>query len=458
MNPLLHKNASLSLLWNAGEAFFYQAFFLMHQLLLFSYTSQETYGSLGVLFASLYFSIMLLNGAFDNTLALDFLKISENKNTFKVFLKKRFLQQSIFLFCSSFLGGLFLIYAKHYAPAHLQTFLSFEWILLLSSFIFFEGTKKNIRALLHLAFKNKSVALIEIGNIIMYISLVWISFCAKIVLTPYLLTMYFVGVSCVTTFLLTRDLYHYYQTLPFQKNEYLKSEKQIFILPFRFFIYANQVCRSLFSSNFLLPFFAYHAGFKEAGILTLINTLTFSTTFFVQKIFGPTSAALFANTMNLSFDSKQSAFSFIHKKCLHALYTILLLFFINGLYIFYITQKIISFHILVLIILFFCAHILETLFIVYEKLFVAEHKSHYILLSNVASFTLCIGIAYFLTKTSLILTLLLFMFIRLFTFFGLTFFAKKLWNLSSTPQLTSKDLVTPLLFSLFLSCVLKCTL
>lgn len=457
MNKDLKIKAQKSLLWNAGEAFLYQGFFLAHQLLLFTYTSKTVYGSLGALFASLYFLIMIFEGSFDSNIVPLFTTISDSKDSFKQFLKNSFLPQSLFLLFASFMCGLFFIQVKQYAPVHLQNFLSLEWIVLLSLFIFFEGTKKNLRALLHLAFKNKKLAYIEVGNIIFYTILVWSSYFYGIKATPYLLTSFFVFTSCITTGLLLQEMFLYYQTLSLQKHD-LKTKSVSFFSKNRLFMYTNQVFRSLFSSNFLLPFFAYHAGFKEAGIIALVNTLTFSTTFFIQKIFGPTSAALFANTRNLSFKSKQSAFSFIHKKCLYTLYTLLLFFLINGYHVFYVTQKAISFHLLVLVALFFCAHILETLFIVYEKLFIAEDKSHYILLCNGISFSLCILLAYFLTSTSLVITLLSFMMIRLLTFCGLTFFAKKLWTLSSSTQLTPRDLATPLLFSLFLSFILKTTL
>lgn len=455
MNSSLQKKTSLSLLWNAGEAFLYQGFLLTHQLLLFSLTSKELYGSLGALFASLYFGIMILNGSFDTALVSRFSLFSQNKQSFKTFIINEFLPQISLLLC----GGLTLLtslfYMKHLAPSHIQTFLTPYWVLLLTAFIFLEGTKKNLRSLLHLAFKSKTTACIEVANIICYVSLVWIYYFTGNSLSPLFLTQLFVSVSLVTTIMLALNTFYYYQTLTDKKvdSKEIAGDNKA-----RLYIYANQICRSLFSSNFLLPFFAFHAGFKEAGIITLINTITFSTTFFIQKIFGPTSAALFASTKNLSFESKQSAFSFIHKKCLHAFYAVLLLFFINGYHLFYATQKIVSFHILILVTLFFCAHILETLFIVYEKLFIAEEKSHYILICNLISFFSCLVVSYFITDYSLIITLLCFMIIRGITFCTLTLLAKKIWNLSHATSLSSSDIATPLIFSLFLSVILKVAL
>jgi hypothetical protein len=457
VNESLKNKARSSLLWNAGEAFLYQSFFLMHQLLLFTYTSKTLYGSLGALFASLYFGITIFNGSFDSVLVSYFAQLSNSKKTFYKFFTHFFIPQSLILFIFSLASGLFFLQIKDYAPFHLQQFLTYGWVALMTSFIFLEGTKKNLRALLHLAFKNKKVAYIEVGNIIFYTSLVWSSYFYGIRITPYLLTTYFVLTSALTVAFLLGQLFYYYQTLSIQKKD-IKIEKSYFFSFNRTAIYINQLCRSLFSSNFLLPFFAFHAGFKEVGIISLVNTLTFSTTFFIQKIFGPTSSALFASTKQLDTNNKQSAFLFIHKKCLYTVYTVLLLFLLNGYHLFYITQKTVSFHILILVALFFCSHILETLFIVYEKLFIAENKSHYILACNIISFIGCIGAGYFLTQTSFILTLLTFMVIRLLTFCALTFIAKKLWNLSSSTQLTSKDLAAPLLFSLFLSCILKMTL
>ena len=455
MSNSIYQKAKSSLFWNAGEALFYQEFYLVHQLLLFTFTSKSVYGTMGALFASLFFGIMLLNGAFDSSLVSWFSTISDSQKSFKHFLKTIFLPHTFLITILSCCVIFLLFSFSFYCPPHLKQFLSFEWAVLLALFIISESTKKNLRSLLHLAFKNKTVATIEVANIITYTSLVWGSFFYGKIITPFLLTSYFVAVSCTTTLFLLVILNTYYQTLSHEK-QYLKTV-QAYNCD-RLFLYVNHVCRSLFSSNFLLPFFAFHAGFKEAGIISLVNTLTFSTTFFIQKIFGPTSGALFAQVHKVDTKNKQDAFLFIHKKCIYTVYTALLLFLFNGYHLINATQKNISFHLLLLVVLFFCAHMLETLFIVYEKLFIAEKKSHYILVCNGISFVSCIIAGYFLTHISLTATLLSFMCIRFFALCGLTLFAQKLWNLSGNPELKTQELAPPLLFSLFLSVILKMTL
>jgi hypothetical protein len=61
----------------------------------------------------------------------------------------------------------------------------------------------------------------------------------------------------------------------------------------------NQLARSFFSSNFLVPFVGLCMGAISAGYVALISNVTQSLTHFLYKIAIPTSAALFGHTVLL---------------------------------------------------------------------------------------------------------------------------------------------------------------
>lgn len=423
----LQKNLSHALFWNSFEAIFYQAVLFTHQCVLFWYIDKTLYGLQGALFATVYLSITFLNGAFDTALSAIFHDLKSNKALFKTVAFTRLLQQTVILFMGGLIGFTFATHSG-FLP-FLTNYKNPFWILLISIFIASEGTKKNIRALLHLGFKNKETASIESSNILLYIASIWIFYFFGVPFSLELLTIPFVIVSLITNYILFKTLWHYYQTIPiepeFDKTVLLVLKKT------RLFLYTNELMKSAFSSNFLMPFFASILGLQQAGTASFINSITHSMTFFIQKIFGSSSAALFANSKQIDYSNKQELFSYLNRKCMTVLGSLLLLFTLTSPSVFSLKFGTSLAYSWPLIYCFFIAHLLENMFIIYEKFFITHNKAHYITACNTISFISCAFLITFTAHYSLITTLLFCITARFTAFISLTFLAHKNANYSS---------------------------
>ncbi len=436
-----------SLLWNSFEAVLYQALLLGHQVALFWVIDRTVYGAHGALFAFLYLVIVILNGSFD-TAIIPIFSYCSHKENFKRLLLHKIIRQTLFFMLTSALVVVALPYLAHSLP-FLESFTDTTWQILLFLFIVSEGLKKNLRALLHLGFKNRTTALIEVINIFCYISTIWFLYWRGYTLSVLTLTVPFVIVSLSTTLFLSLFLYSYYRSLP-ENGEITSQNIETKMWINRGYLYLNQLGRTFFSSNFLLPFFACHRGLQETGVASLLNTVTFSLTFFMQKVFAPSGAALFANTKQLSSLDKQSAFSYINEKCFYVICCLVLLFLVNAHYFFSIKTGSHTDYAWKFIYIFFLSHFLENIFILYEKLFAAEEKSQYIVLFNVTSFIGCFLLGSFLSCSSLLTILVWCMVLRLLAFIGLALTAQRLWKLSYTFNFSFVSFLIPLSISLAL--------
>jgi len=444
----LKKLVKKALAWNTFESLCYQSLFLCHQAALFLVLDRSLYGMYGALFAFLFLTITILNGSLDLTLVPLFSTITQTKKSFSHFIFTYLFTQTVFMWCASFSFGALFLYAIP-TPKLLKPFITLSWISLLSTFIASEGTKKNIRALLHLAFKNKATAFIEVSDITLYVVSVWLLHFFGLPFSMKLLVIPFVIVSLFATTILMWQLYCFYKTLPYTTNQSTPSISRS-LWKNRSILYLNQLSCAFFSGNFLLPFFASYAGFRQTGMAAFINTIAFTVASFMRRVFAPSGAALFAQTKTMSQASKKNAFSFFSQKYLYVLVSLLALFLINGHNFLSLKIGKQSLQTWTLIYIFFLIHFLDNMFIIYDKLFAAEEKSHYSLICNVSSFIGCVIVAYYTLSSLPIIIFLLCILLRLFAFFVLTVLAKKMGHFSFKWQNSFFKLAVPVGFSLFI--------
>jgi O-antigen/teichoic acid export membrane protein len=173
----------------------------------------------------------------------------------------------------------------------------------------------------------------------------------------------------------------------------------------------------------------------------------------VQRVFGPSGAALFARTKLLSAESKKSAFAFLYRKCWYVVISLSTVFFINGKQLLSLKLGEQPLSLWVVIYIFSLSHVLETLFILYDKLFAAEELAHYSAFVNSISFILCVSWA--LISSSLMITLLWCCIIRLIAFFCLTIIAHKTCNISLPYKLPFKKLFIPFAVSVCVAILIR---
>lgn len=451
LQTLKHK-VFHSLVWNSFEAIAYQAILFTHQCLLFWLIDPSLYAAQSTLFAVSFLGITLLNAALESAMISPFLTVITSQKKFKSFFLQSIGLQALILFLGTLLIG--LCTAQCTFTFFARDLITPLWVFVLALFITSEGTKKNLRALLHLAFQNKQTAWIEVGNIIAYVSSIWIMKLLSINFSLLTLTLPFLIVSVITNICLLRILYQYYATLPQLLPTESDSDSFTVVNSNRLFLYGNELSRLVFSSNFLLPFFACTSGLKQAGIAAFVNSVTHCATFFIQKIFGASGAALFAGTTASSLKTKQAAFTYLNQKCFYVLLSILMLFSINFPHFIRLKIGTGSLHTLTLTYIFFLAHFLENIFVVYERLFAAEKKAHYTLFCNLMSLLGYCLLVLCCTSCSMIIILLGCITLRFAAFLGLALSAKKLWNLNFTFSYKNSEWIAPLVFSLLCYCIL----
>ena len=426
MQPL-YNQFNRSILWNSIESILYQLIFLGHQLWLFKVMNAATYGLVGLLFSSAYLLIEICNLGLDASLAPFYTALIKDKSSFKKILFIQLLPEYCLLAALLCLGLLLrssIIILKTLEPTLL---------VIIGGIIFFEGAKKTLRMLLHLAFLNKKTAYIEIGSIIGYVTFVWSYYALHSSLSLYAIFLPMLLISCASSLFLAGTLYSFYSTLA-TKDQAASPLVYKRMLQTRAYVYVNTISHMLFSSNFLVPFFAFNFSLNQAGVLKLVSTIAYSITSIMQKIFGISSSALLAHMKDMALPSKQQAFRIMTQRLYQVLYGIIIFFIINH-HIIFTNSSAYSHNELAYIYLFLILTFSETFFITYEKFYIAEEKTEHLFLFNciaMALFIFVLSYAHLFSPSLLFCALLA---IRFFSFLliGLASFnrwrLKPYWNI-----------------------------
>lgn len=398
----------LAVKWNTFESLGYQFIFILHQIGLFMYCDRALYGKVGALFSVCYIAVTLIVSGFDGGLLPYFKKFISDKRSFKIFIFEYVGPQLI----GMIIGAYFLwIVVINVRPSFE---LSSATVFLLTTFIVVEGIKRILKHLLYLAFYNRQTALYEVIQIKTYVLTVWgchwigVPFSVELFFIPFILY------SIIFSFLCARKLLHYYRTLALPEVLIvLPSAKTFFTI--RMSVLINQISRAFFSSNFLIPLFALHGGFQEAGVLTFANYLTHACISLFQKIALSPAEALFSRVKHFSLVFHYRALTLV----LHIFSTLAvivgLLVFLNGRTcaesfgcgsLDHLTWTVLIF--------FFFIHLLESMFILYEKFFLMQERVKFLAFGNVFTCLMCYLL--FLCKLPFFVLISSCIFIR-FTFF-----------------------------------------
>lgn len=360
--------------WNVLESLLYHLIFITHQTCLYKVFGQELYGKAGTLIAFSFLLVTFFLGALDTTLIGYIQFFTQSKRHFKILINNYIIRHCLFVLTAP----LILCLLKYLGFVQITGSLSWGTCLLIGALVVLETIRKLLRHTLQLMFYNKHTASLEVAGIVMYALAFWgsywygVPFGPALVLTPFLLP----SVCSII----------YFCFLFSQESASLKesTDQQNHSAGFRkaqFYAFINQVARSLFSSNFLVPLFALSAGYMEAGIAALANYVTYTFSFFIHKICTPAAAALFSHTNTLTKDEQQQAFG-LAVKLFFSLATLAL-----SVLVFYgwITLSDLSFKTISYASFFFIVHVMEHLYTLYEKFFMAQNQAKLLALLNVTT-------------------------------------------------------------------------
>lgn len=376
----LYRHVTRSIKWNALEAMSYQFLLLAHQVALFSVTDHGTYGLIGSLFSISYLIVMITNFGFDVTLGPFFSMLTKSRQHFK---KIFFIQLLPEYFIVSMLFIVGLIIQMNFFPmmipdSHFGIFI----YPILGLLVLFESAKKTFRMILQLAFLTHKTTIIEIATIISYTGIVW---CGYLLGFPISLNLVFLPMlitSAISTCILGLWVHEYFQTLPDSTASSITTTLQLRILKSRFFNFLNQASHMIFSSNFLVPFFALFFGFNRAGVLKLVSSITHCITIILQKVFGLSSALLLSHIKDMQLATKQQAFLFITNRLNQVLYGIIIFLCINYGTLLSLSAAPHAHSTVTIAYLFLILSFSESFFIAYEKFYITEEKSDHLFIFN----------------------------------------------------------------------------
>lgn len=479
----LNKNLIYSLKWLSLESITYHAIFLAHQTMLIKFAGLKLYGIISVIFSAIYFATTISTFGLEASLSPYFTIITKSKNIFKKFFFVQFIP--IILISIAYLPFLGFLKNKE---------LLISPVLMLTIFILIisESIKKPLRAILYLSLKNKINMTTEIISLIIYTFSIWVIYAFTNTITLDLVFIPLAITSFATTILLLFYVYKIYSVLPnnkifpesknsciyniyniysyiyntcykllnkilfYKKNNSDQNVKfnnlqinslQIKIFKTRAINFASQFTHNMFSSNFLVPFFAMQFGLEQAGVFKLLSHITYTITMIMRKIFGWACDTLLAQTKNSKLAEKQEIFHSITDKINNIMLAITIFLSINltkiirlyGSYSSYYNTgtssgacsgissvQIINWQ---LIFFFLAATLIENLFISYEKFYIVEEKNSIILITNILSLILLSGIVFYAPQIGQTKILLLITIVRIINFTILAIISYLKWRI-----------------------------
>ncbi|MCL5875873.1 MAG: hypothetical protein M1114_05365 [Candidatus Dependentiae bacterium] len=400
---------------NLIEWIVYYILFIIHQIALFKSVDISLFGQQGVLFALLYTTIGLSTLGLDICLAPFFSYAQQSKKAWHAIITLQILIQLVII-------GIGACIALRFYSAPHTLFLNILFVA--SSMV--EGLRKLIKIILHLSFKHFLRIGLELGTLIIYMTLVWVPYLVyKVPLSLYSLMLPFLAAAGMTCIISTFFIYSYYRTLPSITTELPHSLfYRIILMRCNTSLYS--IGHQIFSGNILLPYIALHVGFATAGIWSIIQTITQMITNLMHKIGGFTSQALLSQVKGESVIVKQQAFSTITNILNQIIYAIIA---VLGIAIYQGSSLHTTYQITWLLptIMYISITIIEQWVLAYEKFYLNEERSGMLVAINAA----LIASSFFLIRASLSITTFLafLLIIRIVGFIVLMILSYRIWRI-----------------------------
>lgn len=373
--------------WNFIEALVYQFIFIVHQTAFFYVAPTPFFGLVGSLFGIVYVIVTMLVAGSDGALTPFFILFNTNNITFRSFLHMYIRRQLFLMACIVCIISIGL-----YVSVQWFSYRTLPYFFLLLIIALCESIKKIVRYLLQLCFENKTATLYELLGISSYATMVWSwywytgSFSLLGIFIPFFIS------SLSIVILISRQVMMYANQLPagIPSDKVMQLPTQLTNI--QILISMNQYGRTIFSGNVIIPLFALYAGAAQAGLASFANAVTHTATFFIQKLSVPPGAALLTRVQHAGQQEHHSALRTIlqlgHFLALASSVGVLLYGFIKGP-----TCCGLTFETTFLFGFFFFIHVLENLFMIYEKYFLIKNRTGLLVTLNVGSLAAC-GLLY----------------------------------------------------------------
>lgn len=260
--------------WNAAESLFYQLALNTHLIVLYNIAGKQISGSIGLCFCIIYLCAAMINAGFDQWLPASISALTQ-KRFIKILGNQSTLAVSLLVLIAPFIIGIYL-HKLH---------LGLASALLITLCVFFEQLRKTLRQIAQLLFLQRYAALIELLNLLFYLTLFWGSWhlYGTVQLTTALVPL--ATQSVVGTLLLGTIIW---RSLP----ESSECDIPHFTSKRRLEIVSAQLSRLLFSSNALIAFLGVLYSMQTIAILKLTSSMTLFIGILIEHVIGAPLVAL----------------------------------------------------------------------------------------------------------------------------------------------------------------------
>ena len=412
--------------WNLGGSLLFELLKFANNMLLFSLLPKELYGLMGNIFACTYFAAKLIEGGAAFTLPAFFYAMQTKYDFKKIFL-------GFFLLPIIPIG---LIISTLVIIFYYNTFLHNDSLLFtIPLLMILEAIRSLLRQFLHTAFQSKQTIAGELIIFAGYLIIVWggigifkVQPTLGFLFIPYLID------SLTSIAMLSFFIYRFYTTLP-NKDEHIIYEKPFLrsYVKNRIFNFLLKTSKDIFTSNFITPLFAIKFGLAEAGIFYFASNLATAIQAVIKASIGYSGSALLANIRGHSIQEKKNAFSVISSKLFSILCPLLIVLGINysgtiQLGIAYGLSK----TTIIFAILYFFIIFSEFFFLLYEQFYLVEQASESLLLCKVFEFSLFAIVIFALPISTPVGLLSQIVGVRLLTFFAVALNGYWKWRIVPT--------------------------
>lgn len=381
---------SFILRWNIIDSLFLQLLLVAHNMALRMVAGPQFHGTFSVIFSLLYFLQGIHHAGFDTTLGYFWQFHTSRTHTYYVALQL-IMQQVISWFI---LMGILSIYHLYFQPL---TLIPFSLII---SIILIESIKRQLRSYLFFNLENKRAFWIECIGLLTYIGINWFYY-LTVQFSLYFALMSLMVISLVQIGFLSRWLISWVDRLPLTTAQPLPSYIKIWSM--RFSTAINHSIGQLFTTNFIIPYFAEFCSLSYVSIASIMGSFFYLCYKFIQRTVGMTFLTGYAqlNTPAHRQNLTQALIYFLFVITL-GIMTVLPL---ATHYYCTITWQ----HLLVITILFAMLTLIEGFFALYDKLYTLTDSPYVITTVLSLLLLLFFGIARFLYLTNLSFIILLLM-------------------------------------------------
>ncbi len=408
--------------WNLWGSVLFETLKILHHVLLLHFLPTAMFGTIGTIFAVIYLSSRIADFGISSTLPPFFGLITKSKNAFKqIFLRSFLFPLICFATVCAFTAHYFYLTSRFIFP-----------LLVIS-----ETIRVLLRQFLHLAFKTKTIIMIELALFAGYLAILWSSYFMfgfalsyKLIFVPHLLN------SFAALFAFSIIIYKHYQAFPDTITQ-LPLSLNTRIMHTQGFNYLLRLSRNVFTSNLLTPLFAYKFGLAQAGLFYLASTIATSTRSIVKSSIGYSGGALLAHLKDRTSSEKIRAFSTICNKLV--MITVPLIIFMSCNYSNIIklgATKNLTGTTIAFLFLYLVITGTEFFFILYEQFYIVEEAAKNLFLFKILEFLCFYFIVISQNVVSPIIALVSIIAIRFVSLLSIAIHAYYRWRIKPTCKIS----------------------